>query len=205
MLQEIQLLAKTPDASSGAVVQPCLQGTLEVWQVPKRSLHVLQAVYLHFLDSCGLGASRGDRIHLPARYRPLAVTAAPRPATRMMCLDRCFPPGCRIRGICSSYQRCPDVLLGLSETQLYAVIARHASTAVSEELAPNPPSVTVHMLHVLPLVMLKLDMQQTGESSPSLSPTTPVTCHAISRCISRRRSGAACCSSREHKASSTDC
>ena len=64
-------------------------------------------VNLHCLASCcmeTLGAAlRGDRIHLPARYTPLAVTAAPSPATRM-CLDKCFPPGCKIRGIVAQDQ-----------------------------------------------------------------------------------------------------
>lgn len=58
----------------------------------------------HFLAASFLGVSCVDMIHLPARYTLVAVTAAPRVATTIMCLDKCFPPGCSIRGILHAKQ-----------------------------------------------------------------------------------------------------
>ena len=66
-----------------------------IWNGDCQSL----VVSLHFLTSCFLFVSVAGMTHLPTKYKLPTVTAAPSPATRMICLDKCFPPGCKMRGI----------------------------------------------------------------------------------------------------------
>ena len=57
LLQEIQLLASTPDVSSGPVVQPRLQGAQEVRQAPAKNLAGFCGGQPSFLGFMLLGSS----------------------------------------------------------------------------------------------------------------------------------------------------